>query len=438
MHSPSAQEIRTHLASKYGAFQDPAPLKEIIDDVSDMLRKWSVHVTHPRYFGLFNPSVSLASVAGDTLTAVYNPQLAAWSHGPASNEIERHVLDFFLSLLEFDPENGFGNFTSGGAEANLTAVIVALSKAFPDYGDQGAAACGPHPKIYLSEESHHSFVKIAHMTGIGREALCLIEVDDSLKMDAAALEKRIDEDKKKGHTPFMVIGTGGTTGAGVIDPLPDLAQICRRHGLWFHVDAAWAGAALLSRKLKPCLAGIESSDSVTLDAHKWLSVPMGAGMFFCRDRQAVEETFAIQTGYMPAKTGDILDPYATTVQWSRRFTGLKVFMPLAQLGQAGYEELIDKQADMGDFLREHLEAKNWKVVNRTPLPVVCFTHDDIEKDEAKLDSLLQALYSEGKFWISKVHLSKGKAALRACITSFRTEQSDLETLVDTLNDLLAG
>jgi glutamate/tyrosine decarboxylase-like PLP-dependent enzyme len=347
----TAEEIRRYLRSRYD-FTRALPLEQVIDDVEKMLRTWQVQVTHPRYFGLFNPSVTLASVIADTLVAMYNPQLANWRTSPAANEMERHTLGWLTAKFGL-PENAIATFTSGGTEANLSAVIVALTRAFPDYGEHGLRHLHAQPSIYLTEETHHSFSKIAHMTGLGRRALRTIPTDRCLKMNLEELKKRVAEDRMNGYLPFLVVGTGGTTAAGVIDPLPELGQFCREQGLWFHVDAAWGGSAILSPKLRRYLAGIDSADSITCDAHKWLSVSMGCGMFFCRHPDTVAEAFRADVSYMPGKkVGPVFDPYTTSAQWSRRFIGLKLFLALAQHGEAGYVEMIEHQTRMGDAAQE--------------------------------------------------------------------------------------
>src|SRR5947208_3012644 len=159
-------EIRCHLAARYD-FTRPLDLDDVGADVERMLRTWQVHVTHPRYFGLFNPSVTLASVVADTLVAMYNPQLATWRTSPAANEIERHTLAWLTGKFGF-PASAVASFTNGGAEANLSAVIVALTRSSPDYGQQGLRGLSRSPTIYLTAEAHQSFNKIAHMTGLGR------------------------------------------------------------------------------------------------------------------------------------------------------------------------------------------------------------------------------------------------------------------------------
>jgi aromatic-L-amino-acid decarboxylase len=423
------QEIRSYLASRYDLTK-PLPLDDVVADVERMLRTWQVHVTHPRYFGLFNPSVTLASVVADALVAMYNPQLATWRTSPAANEIERHTLAWLGGKFGL-PANAVASFASGGAEANLSAVIVALTRAFPDYGEHGLRRLSASPTIYLTGEAHHSFNKIAHMTGLGRRAIRAVATDGHLKLDLGDLARRVAEDRKGGFAPFMVVGTAGTTAAGAIDPLPELARFCQSEELWFHVDAAWGGAAIISPALRGHLTGIDAADSITCDAHKWFSVPMAAGMFFCRHPDTVGEAFRAETSYMPEKTlGPVLDPYTTTVQWSRRFIGLKLFLSLAHHGESGYVEMIEHQARMGDVLRATLTRAGWRVVNTTPLPLVCFTRDGLVTAK-----FLAALYARQIAWMSEVRLGDGAPVLRACITSFRTTESDIEWVVREMSRL---
>ena len=423
------QEIRSYLASRYD-FGKPLALDDVVADVERMLRTWQVQVTHPRYFGLFNPSVTLASIIADALVAMYNPQLATWRTSPAANEIERHTLAWLGGKFGL-PANAVASFTNGGAEANLSAAIVALTRAFPDYGEHGLRRLSASPTIYLTAEAHHSFNKIAHMTGLGRRAIRTVATDRHLKMDLGDLARRVAEDRQNGFAPLLVVGTVGTTGAGVIDPLSELARFCRSEELWFHVDAAWGGAAIISPRLRGHLAGIDAADSITCDAHKWFSVPMGAGMFFCRHPDVVGEAFRAQTSYMPGKTaGPVVDPYTTSVQWSRRFIGLKLFLALAQHGESGYVEMIEHQARMGDVLRASVERAGWRVVNRTPLPLVCFTRDGLVASK-----FLAALYEHQIAWMSEVRLGDDAPVVRACVTSFRTNESDIAWVVREMSRL---
>jgi glutamate/tyrosine decarboxylase-like PLP-dependent enzyme len=425
----TAEEIRTYLTAHYD-FHQALPLEGVIADVEKMLRTWQVQVTHPRYFGLFNPSVTLASVIADTLVAMYNPQLANWRTSPAANEMERHTLGWLANKFGL-PGEAIATFTIGGTEANLSAVVVALTRAFPDCGEHGLRHLNGVPSIYLTEETHHSFSKIAHMTGLGRRALRLVVTDRDLKMNVGELGRRVAEDRQNGFLPFLVVGTGGTTAAGVIDPLPELGHFCREEGLWFHVDAAWGGSAILSPKLMHHLAGIDAADSITCDAHKWLSVSMGCGMFFCRHPETLAEAFHADVSYMPGKkVGPVFDPHTTSAQWSRRFIGLKLFLSLAQHGESGYAEMIEHQTCMGHVLREALRASGWRIVNSTPFPLVCFTREELVPAR-----FLAVFHQRQIAWMSEARIGE-TPVVRACITSFRTTEADIHRVVNEVNRLI--
>lgn len=435
--SVTAEQIRSHLASRYD-FTRTIAIDDVIADVEEMLRNWQVQVTHPRYFGLFNPSVTLASVVADSLVAMFNPQLANWRTSPAANEIERHTLAWLSGKFGL-PEESIATFTAGGTEANLSAVVVALTHSFPEYGEHGLQHLAGTPTIYLTEEAHHGFNKITHMAGLGRRSLRIIQTDQCFKMNVDDLRHRVIEDRKNGLLPFMVIGTGGTTAAGAIDPLTEIGCFCREVGLWFHVDAAWGGAAVISPKLHCHMAGIESADSITCDAHKWLSVSMSCGMFFCRHRKSVAQAFRSAVTYMPGRTGgqladasETFDPLTHSVQWSRRFIGLKLFMSLAERGETGFAAMLEYQTEMGQVLREELKASGWRIVNSTPLPVVCFTRDGLAPGE-----LLAALREHQIAWMSETTLG-GVPVMRACVTSFRTTEQDIKSVVEQMNCLASG
>ena len=425
----TAEEIRAWLQSRYD-FQQPMPLEDVVADVEAMLKKWQVQVTHPRYFGLFNPGVTLASVLADTLVAMYNPQLANWRTSPAGNEIELHTLAWLAARFGL-PESSIATFTSGGMEANLSAVVVALTHAYPGYGESGLRSLPGEPAIYLTEEAHFGFNKIAHMTGLGRRNLRLIGTDRQLKMNVEELRSAVAQDRAAGLLPFMVVGNAGTTAAGAIDPLPELGRFCRENGLWFHIDAAWGGAAVVSPTLRHHLAGTELADSITCDAHKWLSVPMGCGMFFCRHPDTVAEAFRADVSYMSGKkTGPVFDPYTNSSQWSRRFIGLKLFMALAQQGEDGYAEMIGHQARMGDVLRDTLRASGWSILNSTPLPLVCFTREGLVPAE-----FLASLHQRQIAWMSEARVGN-IAVVRACVTSYKTTERDSHWVVSEMNRLV--
>lgn len=435
--SVTAGEIRGYLRERY-SFAAPLALEEVLDDTASMLWRWSEHASNPRHFGLFRPGVDLPAVVGETLVALHDPNLATWRFSPAAAEMEAHALAAIGERLGF-PQGGEGScFTSCGQEANHTAVAVALTHTFPDVARYGLRALVGQPVLYLSEEAHHSLDKAAHVTGLGRDAVRRVRVGDDLRMDVEALAASIARDRAAGELPFLVVATAGTTAAGVIDPLPEVAALAAAEGLWLHVDAAWGGAAALSDRLRLHLAGIESAASVTCDAHKLLSVPVGAGMFFCRRREAVEATFAARPPYVPPPPpGRPADPYQATLQWSRRCNGIKLFMMLATHGIEGIARRIEHQTAMGERLRFLLSKAGWRLVNHTPLPVVCFTHDALGGDEEAHRRIARTLGERQVAWISATRLRGRQVALRACITHFDTQPSDLAALVDGVQEAVA-
>ncbi len=230
----------------------------------------------------------------------------------------------------------------------------------------------------------------------------------------------------------MVVATGGTTNAGVIDPVGLIADAAKAYSLWCHLDAAWGGAAVLIPELHYILSGSEKADSITFDAHKWLSVPMGAGLYLTQHPEILNQTCYISTAYMPKDT-DLLaahDPYTHSLQWSRRFIGLKVFMSLAVAGWEGYADALQHQVTIGDLLCEELKTAGWKLENDTPLPVVCFSHPAI--DSSQLPAIADQIIASGQMWLSTTKLDGQTPVLRACITNFLTDEHDIRFCVEVL------
>jgi glutamate/tyrosine decarboxylase-like PLP-dependent enzyme len=367
-------------------------------------------------------------IAADALAAAFNPQIAAWSHSPFAAEVERHLVRALGARFGFSETDGA--FASGGAEANHTAVVVALSAAFPEFNAAGVRCLPAQPVLYTSREAHHSFRKAARMCGIGTDAVREIGVDASLRLRPDELEAAIIADRASGLAPFLIAATAGTTNAGAIDPLPECAAVAQQHGLWLHVDAAWGGAAALVPELRPLLTGIEHADSITFDAHKWLSVPMGAGLFLTRRLDAMDRAFSMRTAYMPREAAglDVVDPHLHTMQWSRRFIGLKVFLSLLVAGWEGYERAIRHQTAMGDLLRTRLASAGWQIENDTLLPVVCFT----DPHGADPHAMAMDIVASGEAWLSTTLLAAKRTTLRACITNYRTTSEDIAALIDAL------
>lgn len=429
-----AAEIRLRLASF--DFTEPLAPLDALDFAVKNLTEFQVHTTHPRYFGLFNPAPTTMGIAADALVAAFNPQLAAWSHSPFAAEVEQHLIRAFAVRFGYDALNADGTFCTGGAEANHTALIAALVRHFPNFENEGLRGLEKQPVFYVSSQSHHSLVKAARFCGLGTDAVREIKTDAQFRMSVDDLGEQIRQDRADGYAPFFVAATAGTTNAGTVDDLAATAEIAARENLWFHVDAAWGGAAVFVPELKTVLSGIERADSITFDAHKWLSVPMGAGIFLTRHHEILYRACRITTDYMPRDAAgfNVADPFAHSLQWSRRFIGLKVFLSLAVAGWKGYKETIRHQTAMGELLRGELEKNDWEIVNQTPLPVICFRDRKFfgNNEELYLNALAEKIVSSGAAWISTTRLTPTIPVLRACITNYRTQEKDVKNLVEEL------
>ncbi len=431
----SASRARAAVAARFDP-DTPRPLADVLLDARELLREGTCHASHPRHFGLFNPTTTAASVAADALAAHYNPQLSVAAASPFAAEAERYVLSALASRMGLGAAWAM-HFTSGGAEANHTALACALSRAVPGYAVDGLAAGGVRPTVYVSAEAHGSVRKAAQACGLGRAAVREVAVDGALRMKVSELRRRIAHDRAAGFTPAMVVATAGTTGAGAIDPLEALVDVAREAGAWLHVDAAWGGVACLAPETRGLLAGVERADSVTWDAHKSLPVAMGAGMFFCAQAAVLREVFAVEAPYM-VRGVDADDPYLTTMQWSRRFIGLKVLVTLASRGWRGVAEDVARQFALGDRLRAGLRAAGWQVLNDTPLPVVCFTHPRVRSGALPARRLMHALWREKVAWVSELRVGGRVPALRACVTNVDTREADVDALVAGATRLVSG
>ncbi|MBI1356866.1 MAG: aminotransferase class V-fold PLP-dependent enzyme [Acidobacteria bacterium] len=414
--------------------EQPLPPAQAVQRVAEGLYRHQVHPPHPRYFGLFNPAATEAGVAGDALAAVFNPNVAAWSHSPFATEVEQRLIREIGGLFGWPPEIVEGTFTAGGMEANHSAVLAALTEKFPAFRGQGLRGLTADPVFYVSAECHHSFHRAARMCGLGTVGVRPVRADESLRLDPAELERRIEADRGQGRAPFLVVGTAGTTNAGAVDPLEEIGAIARRHGLWFHVDAAWAGAAALVPELRALLAGVERADSLTVDAHKWFSAPMGAGVFLTQRKGSLEKAFSEQNPYMPREAGAAagVDQYQRGLQWSRRFFGLKLWLSLLLHGWEGYRQAVRRMTELGERLETGLRERGWRILNRTPLPIVCFVPADTD-DPAALEAIRDQVFRSGEAWISTTRLRGDQPALRACVTNFRTSEADIDRLLDSLD-----
>jgi aromatic-L-amino-acid/L-tryptophan decarboxylase len=402
-------------------FERPWSLDEILSWTVEQMEHGVVHVNHPRYFGLFNPTPTFPAQCADRITAVFNPQLATWTTSPAAVEIESHVITAVAKRAGLG-QAARGHFTSGGAEANYTSVILALNHSCSGFAEEGVRAFSGSPVLYASRDSHLAWIKIAVQAGLGRSAVRLVSTDGLGRIDIPSLREAIVADKAKGRVPFMIAATAGTTNAGMIDPLMNCAEVAADWNLWFHIDAAWGGGLIASDAMRAPLVGIERADSITIDAHKWFATTMGCGMIITQRPDLLSSAFYTVANYMPSSAVNV-DPYVTTVQWSRRFLGLRLFLSLAVAGWDGYAEHVEHALSMIDLLREQMTSCGWKIANASAVGVLCL----VPRKPHAVQPIVKHVVASGLAWVSAVEF-EGRDVIRVCVTSGLTTANDIYIL----------
>jgi aromatic-L-amino-acid decarboxylase len=408
-------------------FEIPRPAEQVLAWSIQQLEQGAVHMTHPRYFGLFNPAPVAPAQWADRIAGAFNPQLASSGSSPTPVEIEAHVIRAMARRAGL-PADSAGHFTTSGSEANYTALLCALTRAQPRFGAEGVRAFSGPVAFYTSRECHPAWLKIAHQAGVGRSALRLVATDGHGRMDSEALAEAVADDRRDGVVPVLIVATAGTTGGGMIDPMERCAAIARSNGIWYHVDAAWGGAALASDRLRGTLAGIELADSLTIDAHKWFATTMGCGMFVSRDAAVLSEAFQVGGDFMPSSASS-LDPYLNTVQWSRRFLGLRLFLALAVAGWKGYGAHVERAADVIEQIKVRLVSHGWSALNDSPLAVLCAAPPAGLGD---VRGIVTRLLASGRAWVARTKF-EGREVVRICATHGETTLADVDELVRALN-----
>jgi glutamate/tyrosine decarboxylase-like PLP-dependent enzyme len=409
-------------------FGEPRPLEDLLRWTLERMEHGIVQMANPRYFGLFNPGASFPAQCADRIAGLFNPQLASSGSSPVPVELERHVIRAIAQRAALGDE-ATGHFATGGSEANYTALLSALTGADPKFASDGARAFAGPVKFYTSRDCHIAWLKVAHQAGVGRAALRLIDTDGRGRMDPRALTQAIAADRANGAVPVMVVATAGTTGAGMIDPLHACADIAQQEHLWYHIDAAWGGAALASDRLRPVLAGIERADSITIDAHKWLATTMGCAMFITRHGHLLSEAFHASTSFMPSSVSGV-DPYLNSVQWSRRFLGLRLFLALASAGWEGLGAHVERSVEVVARVKERLVASGWTVANESELAVL----DAVPPAElGDVRELVRRVVAGGRAWVAPTTF-EGRDVVRICATNGETTIEDVNALIAALNE----
>jgi glutamate/tyrosine decarboxylase-like PLP-dependent enzyme len=411
-------------------FKAAQPLEPLLGWTVRQLEHGAVHMTHPRYFGLFNPAPNFPSQCADRIAGAFNPQLASSGSSPAPVEIEAHVIRAMADRAGLPAGSG-GHFATSGSEANFTALVCALTHAEPHFATDGARAFAGPVALYTSRECQPAWFKIVHQAGIGRTALRLIATDGKGRMDADALSEALVRDRTSGIVPVMISATAGTTGAGMVDPLSRCAQIALEHGIWYHIDAAWGGAALSSLRLRGVLAGVELADSLTIDAHKWFATTMGCGMFLTRHPLVLSEAFRVAADFMPSNASAV-DPYLNTVQWSRRFMGLRLFLALGAAGWDGFGAHVERAVQVIGCIKERLLSRGWSVRNDSQLAVLCVVPPP---GCPPIREIARRVLASGRAWVAVAHF-EGSEVIRICATHGETTLSDVDELVSALETAL--
>jgi glutamate/tyrosine decarboxylase-like PLP-dependent enzyme len=402
---------------------------------------------HPRFYGWVNSPPSIMGIFAEALAAAMNPSVAGGNH--AATYVERQVLHWFRSLLGF-PTSSMGLLVSGGSMATLTGLAVARhvqlkAKLATDVRASGLQNVGRRLLVYTSTEGHGCIRKAVELLGLGSDNLRTIPVDAQRRMQAPALEADIQQDLGTGHLPIAVAASAGTVNSGAIDPLAALRTLCDRYGLWLHVDGAYGAPAILSKQYRQALAPIALADSVALDPHKWLYVPVEAGLVLIQDGQAMRDTFSLVPPYLrnDGKTDEVFGlPWLSEYgfQQTRGFRALKIWMSLKHHGLAGYAEAIERDIALAEHLASLVDASEDLQRLASGLSIVCFRYapPQLRTDEERLNALnkalLEALQHSGQAFLSSTTLD-GTFVLRACIINPRTSAEDLERLVVLVRDL---
>lgn len=427
-------------------------LEQLLADCRSIIAG-SRHNGHPRFFGYVASPATPVGALADLIASALNSNVTSWRSGPAATEIERTVVRWLGSLIGYS-DDALGLLTSGGSMANTTALLIAQrNKAGWNVSRDGLWNQGSPMTIYASDQVHMSIPKAADILGFGREQVRMVDCDDRLRMDVRSLRARLEQDRQNGLRPFCVVASAGTVNTGAVDPLGDIAAIAREFGLWFHVDGAYGAPGSLDPRKRPLFAGLEQADSVSLDPHKWLYVPLDAGCLLFRDEAAARAAFTTgEADYIKVHEEDVNEAFAFWdygMELSRRFRALKIWMTMRYYGTRRIAEAISDDNSMADYLSEQVEAADdFELLAPVELSICCFRYVPEElvaklkaspANEKEVESALDELNTRimltvqrgGQAYVSNATI-RGKFALRACITNFRTTRADIDHTLEII------
>lgn len=409
----------------------------LLEAATSLLMDQSLFNGHPRFWGFITSPPAPLGVLADLLASAINPNVGGFVLSPVATEIERQTIRWIAEFIGYPASCG-GIMVSGGNMANMVAFLAARrARAAWDVRTEGLRAGPGQLTVYTSRQTHTWIQKAADLFGLGLDAIRWIETDGAQRMRMDLLEEAITRDRAAGHVPFMVVGTAGTVSTGAIDPLREIADLCRRHELWFHVDGAYGAPAAALPESSEDLKALALADSVAVDPHKWLYAPLEAGCTLVRDLRHLAEAFSFHPEYylFERGTGDDAPTYFHELgpQNSRGFRALKVWLALQQVGREGYVRMI--RDDIALAAAMHDAVSRYAELEPLTLGLSICTFRYVPPDRASDAEYLNRLNTElvlrlqasGDVFLSNAVVD-GRYALRACIVNFRTQRSDVEAL----------
>ena len=410
--------------------EHPEEMSAILRDFDETIVPGITHWNHPDFFAYFAITGSAPGVLGEMLAAALNVNAMLWRTGPAPTELEERTLDWLRQMLGL-PEGFRGHIQDTASISSLVAIATAREETGLGIREEGMSGRDlPRLRLYCSEEAHSSIEKAGITLGIGREGTRRIPTDAEFRMDPDALEAAVREDLDAGWRPFCVVATVGTTSTTSVDPVPRIAEIAERHGLWLHVDAAYAGSAAVAEEMRWILEGCGRADSLVVNPHKWLFVPVDCSALFVRRPERVRHAFSILPEYLITPEGDAatnLMDYGPAL--GRRFRALKLWMVLRYFGREGIAARIREHLRLARELAGWIDAaEEWERLAPVPFSTVVFRHvpagaDDREADRVN-ERILERVNASGEAYLSHTRI-RGRFALRLAVGNLRTTEENL-------------
>ena len=408
--------------------EEAEDMAHVLQDFEDLIVPGITHWNHPSFHGYFAVTGSAPGILGEMLASTLNINAMVWRSSPAGTELEEHVLGWIRAFLGL-PEDYFGVIQDTASSSSLVALAAARQRAYPEVRETGLSGL-PRGRIYASREAHSSIEKAGITLGFGLEGVRKIPVDDVFRMDPEALRSAIEEDLAEGIRPVAVVATVGTTSTTSPDPVRAIARVARDHGLWLHVDAAYAGAAASVPELRPLFAGWEEADSIVFNPHKWLFTPMDCSILYTRHPGTVKQAFSLVPEYLVTpEQGESINLMDYGVALGRRFRALKLWFVMRAFGTEGIRERIREHVRLArDLAAQVEEGEGWELVAPVPFATVVFRRTSpslLPEDQDALNmALMHAVNDTGEVFLSHTRLN-GRIALRLSIGNLRTEARHL-------------